>query len=190
EVFRQLLWSSILLLAIALGAYFACSRPSFLSTSNYLVIASFLSEVAIITAGEVMLMICGEIDLSVGFVAALAPFVMYFTWSGAGIPLWVAIIGALVVSAGIGLVEGLGTGVNVNRVKIANFMLCSVLGGLAGTLLAFRVSSIDPLAGGYDIMFRAVSAAVIGGTALAGGSGTVSGGLIGALVLAILLDGF
>ena len=277
-VFLQLRWASILLVAIALGAYFAFSSPSFLSTSNYLVIASFLSEVAIITAGEVMLMICGEIDLSVGFVAALAPFVMYFTWSGTGIPLWAAIIAGLAVSAGIGLVNGLvtvalrvpsfvttlgmsfllngltltvsgafpvtapdqgsrftelmghnqlaelgwalavvvivqlglsytrwglytistggnilgaaETGVNVNRVKIANFMLCSVLGGLAGTLLAFRVSSIDPLAGGYDIMFRAVSAAVIGGTALAGGSGTVSGGLIGALVLAILLDGF
>jgi len=71
--FLQLRWASILLVAIALGAYFAFSSPSFLTRSNILVIAAFLSEVAIITAGEVMLMICGEIDLSVGFVAALAP---------------------------------------------------------------------------------------------------------------------
>ena len=107
--FLQLRWASILLVAIALGAYFAFSSPSFLTRSNILVIAAFLSEVAIITAGEVMLMICGEIDLSVGFVAALAPFVMYFTWSDTGIPLWVGIIAGLVVSAGIGLINGLVT---------------------------------------------------------------------------------
>jgi simple sugar transport system permease protein len=39
-------------------------------------------------------------------------------------------------------------------------------------------------------MFYAVAAAVIGGTALAGGSGTVLGALLGMLVLAILQDGF
>ena len=39
-------------------------------------------------------------------------------------------------------------------------------------------------------MFTAISAAVIGGTALAGGSGTVIGALLGALVLAVLQNGF
>jgi simple sugar transport system permease protein len=39
-------------------------------------------------------------------------------------------------------------------------------------------------------MFFAVAAAVIGGTALAGGSGTIIGALVGALVLAVLQDGF
>jgi simple sugar transport system permease protein len=64
------------------------------------------------------------------------------------------------------------------------------LGGLAGILESFRITSIQPLAGGTGIMFQAVAAAVIGGTALAGGSGTIVGGLLGALVLSILLDGF
>ena len=94
------------------------------------------------------------------------------------------------VAVGGNLVGAREAGVNVNLIKIANFMLCSVLGGFAGTLQAFRITSIDPTAGGNDIMFRAVAAAVIGGTALAGGSGTVTGALIGALVLSILLDGF
>jgi simple sugar transport system permease protein len=98
--------------------------------------------------------------------------------------------GLYTISVGGNQLGASEAGVDVNRVKVANFMICSVLGGLAGILLAFRVTSIDPTAGGYDIMFRAVSAAVIGGTALAGGSGTVTGGLIGALVLAILVDGF
>jgi simple sugar transport system permease protein len=275
--FLQLRWASILLVAIALGAYFAFSNSVFLSGSNLLVIASFISATAIITAGEVMLMICGEIDLSVGFVFALAPFVMYFTWNDLGLPLWLGIVAGLLVGAGVGLVNGLVTvvlrvpsfvttlgmafllgglnltflafpvstplegtrlaevmghnqvwelawalavvavvqvglsytrwglytisvggnllgaaeaGVAVNRIKIVNFMLCSVLGALAGTLEVFRTSSIDVTAGGFDKMFQAVAAAVIGGTALAGGSGTVTGALLGALVLSTLNDGF
>ena len=68
-------------------------------------------------------------------------------------------------------------------------MLTSVFGGFAGILEGFRITSIDPLAGGTDIMFAAVAGAVIGGTALAGGSGTVVGAFLGALVISILRDG-
>jgi simple sugar transport system permease protein len=56
---------------------------------------------------------------------------------------------------------------------------------------AFRINTIDPnIGGGFELMFVAVSAAVIGGTALAGGSGTVVGAFLGALVLAELQNGF
>jgi simple sugar transport system permease protein len=81
-------------------------------------------------------------------------------------------------------------GIRVRLVKIRNFMLASVLAGFAGILEAVRITSTDPLAGGPTIMFAAVSAAVIGGTLLAGGSGTVIGAFIGACVLGILRDGF
>jgi simple sugar transport system permease protein len=81
-------------------------------------------------------------------------------------------------------------GVKTHRIKIGNFMITSVLGALTGILEAFRINSIEPLAGGSGIMFAAVAAAVIGGTALAGGSGTIVGALLGALVLGILRDGF
>jgi simple sugar transport system permease protein len=80
-------------------------------------------------------------------------------------------------------------GIGVNRLKIGNFVLSGALAGLTGTLEAFRISSIDPQAGGNQIMFLAVAAGVIGGTSLAGGSGTIIGGLIGAGVLGILSDG-
>ncbi len=69
-------------------------------------------------------------------------------------------------------------------------MLAAVLAGFTGTLEAFHIGSIDPLAGGNQIMFIAVAAAVIGGTPLAGGSGTIIGALIGAAVLGVLNDGF
>lgn len=81
-------------------------------------------------------------------------------------------------------------GIHVKRLKLRNFILASVLAGLTGILEGFRISSIDPQAGGNQIMFLAVAAAVIGGTPLAGGSGTIIGGLIGAAVLGILNDGF
>lgn len=81
-------------------------------------------------------------------------------------------------------------GIHVNRLKIGNFIVVAVLAGLTGILEAFRITSIDPLAGGNQIMFLAVAAAVIGGTPLTGGSGTIIGGLIGAAVLGILSDGF
>jgi simple sugar transport system permease protein len=81
-------------------------------------------------------------------------------------------------------------GIHVNRLKLGNFILAAVLAGLTGILEGVRITSIDPQAGGNQIMFLAVAAAVIGGTPLTGGSGTIVGGLIGALVLGMLNDGF
>ena len=81
-------------------------------------------------------------------------------------------------------------GIDVAGLKIRNFVLTATLAGLTGILEAFRIASTDPQAGGTNIMFLAVAAGVIGGTPLAGGSGTIIGGLIGAAVLGILSDGF
>lgn len=94
------------------------------------------------------------------------------------------------VAAGANEVGAREAGIHVTRLKIGNFVLCSLLAGLTGCLEAFRIGSIDPQAGGNQIMFLAVAAGVIGGTPLAGGSGTVIGGLIGAVVLGVLNDGF
>jgi simple sugar transport system permease protein len=95
------------------------------------------------------------------------------------------------ISVGGNLLGATEAGIKVARIKIGNFMITSVLGGFAGIMEAFRVHSIDPnLGGGTQVTFAAISAAVIGGTALAGGSGTVIGALLGALVLAELQNGF
>jgi simple sugar transport system permease protein len=268
--------ASIIVVAILLVVYFQVSNQNFFTQANIRTISQFAAATAIISAGEVMLLICGEIDLSVGMVFAFAPFIMYFTYQ-AGLPIWIGIIFGLLASAVVGLfnglvtvllkvpsfittlgtlflIEGLNltisngfpvlapvvgafnqvfgnspwseiiwaiaiaivmqvvlsftkwglhtvatggnllgaseTGVNVNRVKIGNFMLCSVFGGFAGILEGFRITSIDPLAGGTNIMFMAVAGAVIGGTSLMGGLGTIVGAFLGVLVLSILFDGF
>ncbi|MGC8525854.1 ABC transporter permease [Acidiphilium sp.] len=268
--------ASILVVAILLFAYFAISNDNFLSGANLQTLSQFIAPAAIIACGEIMLLICGEIDLSVGQVFALAPFIMAFSVK-AGLGLFVGIALALLVSAVVGLINGgitvllrvpsfvttLGTlflingftltisrgypvntpggtaianifgaagyseflwallivvimhmvlrhrrwglhtiavggnltgateaGINAARIKVGNFVLTSVLGGITGLLEAFRIGSTDPLAGGTNVMFLAVASGVIGGTSLAGGSGTIIGGLLGATVLGVLQDGF
>jgi simple sugar transport system permease protein len=81
-------------------------------------------------------------------------------------------------------------GINVRVTVIRNFIMCSVFAGFVGILEATRATSVTPdTAGASETMFRAVSAAVIGGTLLAGGEGTAIGALIGALFLGVLRDG-
>lgn len=82
------------------------------------------------------------------------------------------------------------SGVKVGRVKVWCFMLCSLLGGLIGVLDGYRIGSLNPGTDGLTLMFYGVAAAVIGGTSLTGGRGTMIGAGIGAIVLGILEDGF
>ena len=270
--------TSILLVAVGLSVYFYSASPAFAEEGNLVTISHYVAPVAILATGQVLLLISGEIDLSVGHVYALAPFLMHYAITFYNVPVLPAIVLALAAGALVGLVNGLVTlllhvpsfvttlgmlfllngitlvtshaypvpipeeargvaqwlgaapwaemmwalaivaffqlvlsrtrwglhtvatggnqhgareaGVKVNRIKIGNFMITSTLGALTGILEAFRINSIEPLAGGSGIMFSAVAAAVIGGTALAGGSGTIVGALLGAVVLGILRDGF
>ena len=81
-------------------------------------------------------------------------------------------------------------GIRVRLVLIRNFVLCATCAGLVGVLEAVRTTSVQPdPAGANSILFDGIAAAVIGGTLLLGGSGTVIGALIGALLLGILNDG-
>jgi simple sugar transport system permease protein len=270
--------ASILLVAIGLVLYFQAATPVFLTESNLVTVSHFAAAIAIIAVGQVLLLVSGEIDLSVGNVYTLAPFLMHYWVDFYRVAALPAILITLVLAAGIGLLNGvitvrlrvpsfvttLGTGfvisgitlttshaypaeipepaeglaawlgaapwsemiwallivavfhvvltstrwglytiavggnpvgasesgIRAGRVKIGNFMITSVLGAFAGIIEAFRIDSIDPSAGGTGIMFYAVAAAVIGGTALAGGSGTVVGALLGAVVLGVIRDGF
>src|SRR5579885_3311862 len=100
--------ASIFIIAVVLIIYFRVSSANFLTSANISTLFGFIYATAIIAAGEVMLLICGEIDLSVGQVSALAPFIMYFV-NQAGFPLWVGLIAGLLVSALVGLFNGVVT---------------------------------------------------------------------------------
>lgn len=79
-------------------------------------------------------------------------------------------------------------GIPTARAKMICFMLCSMLAGFAGMIQVMRLGSPLPSIG-EGMELQAVAAAVIGGTALAGGIGTVVGGIIGAALIRVIDNG-
>lgn len=80
------------------------------------------------------------------------------------------------------------SGVAIDRVKISVYALTGLLAGLAGLVLSSRIGSGQPgLAVGYEL--DAIAAAVIGGTSLSGGIGTIWGTIVGALIIGVLNNG-
>jgi simple sugar transport system permease protein len=301
--FLTLREGSIIVVTILVAIYFSINTGAFFTVDNFKTLLPYFAPIAILAAGEVFLMINGEIDLSIGAVYLFSPF-MFYEITQAGVPLVPAVILALVLCMLVGAINGffnaivgiasfvvtLGTllalsgltliishaepvetpgaqvtttaekvthivnghkvvlsenvnhistfasvfghgtysqlvwalviviglqvvltltrwgiytvsvgsnrlgaaeaGVNVKLVLIRNFILCSTCAGLVGILEAVRTSSVQPdPAGANEILFDGIAAAVIGGTLLAGGAGTVVGALFGALFLGILRDG-
>ena len=301
--FLTLREGSIVVVTLLTTLYFSLSTEHFFSHANFINVLPYFAPYAILAAGEVLLMVAGEIDLSIGSVSLFAPF-MFYQFDQAGLPLVVNLILALLCCAVVGLINGVfveligvssfittlgmllglgglvliishaqpvlmpgadvtthtvnvthivngekivlpekvnevgtfakifgagayseliwalviiigvqvlltltrwGTytiavggnklgareaGINVRLTVIRNFIVCSVFAGLVGVLEATRAGSVTPdTAGASETMFRAVSAAVIGGTLLIGGVGTAIGALFGALFLGVLRDG-
>jgi simple sugar transport system permease protein len=301
--FLTLREGSIIVVTILAALYFTVKTDTFFTHANFVTLLPYFAPFAILAVGEVMLMVAGEIDLSIGSVYLFAPF-MFYEFNQAGLPLIPCLILALLCCAVIGIINGIFTevigvssfittlgmllavggltliishaapvampgaevtsktinvthivngqkvtlpehvnqvgtfanifgagkyseliwallivgavqvllsltrwglytvsvggnklaaaeaGINVRMTVIRNFVLCSMLAGFVGVLEATRSTSITPdTAGASETMFRAVSAAVIGGTLLLGGEGTAIGALFGALFLGILRDG-
>src|SRR3954451_19550035 len=301
--FLTLREGSIVVVTILATIYFSVKVDHFASHANFITLLPYFARFAILAAGEVLLMVNAEIDLSIGSVYLFAPF-MFYEFNQAGLGLVLCLICSLLVSAVVGIINGVVTeiigvssfittlamllglggltliishaapvqmpgaevtsttvnvthivngekitlpehvnhvgtfanifgagtysefiwallivgfiqvvlsatrwgmytiavggnkhgaaeaGVKVRAIVIRNFVLCSLLAGFVGILEANRAGSVTPdTAGASETMFRAVSAAVIGGTLLAGGEGTAIGALFGALFLGILRDG-
>jgi simple sugar transport system permease protein len=279
--FLTLREGSIILITVVTFVFFAVSVGRFTTGGNFKNLLPYFAPYAILAAGEVFVMINGEIDLSIGAVYLFTPFLFYELHHG-GIPLYPAMILALIVAMILGAVNGcavafvgissfvatlgmlfvldgvtlvmshatpvttpgtsvvgvntfsqifgegtyselfwalgivavlqvalvlsrwglytvavggnrLGAaeaGIRVRGVLIRNFMVAALLAGFTGILEAVRVSTATPdPSASNDILFQAIAAAVIGGTLLRGGAGTVVGALLGAVFLGILHDG-
>jgi ribose/xylose/arabinose/galactoside ABC-type transport system permease subunit len=183
--------ATVLVVTIALIIYFAVDSSNFLGSSN---LTTWLSEdaapIIIIAIGEVLLLICGEIDLSVGFVYTLSPFLMHYLIDFYHVPGILAIIISLLMGLAVGWVNAFLT-VTVGLPSfITTLGTGFILLGIVDTTSHAEPATIDPTAGGYQPMFYSVTAAVIGGTAMLGGVGTILGAFLGAVVLATLTDGF
>ncbi len=280
--FLTLREGSVIVVTVITIIYFVATTDNFATWDNFKNLLPYFAPFAILGAGQVFVMINGEIDLSIGAVYLLSPFLFYKLNHDADIALmpsliiallgcgligfingfFVAIVGiasfvvtlgmlfalegtALVIShaqqvampgtsvTGVGTfaqIFGGGTyseliwalaivailqvglsftrwgiytisvggnrlgaaeaGIKVQRNLIRNFIVCALCAGLVGILEAVRTTSASPdPSGANEVLFQGISAAVIGGTLLAGGSGTVVGALIGALFLGVLNDG-
>jgi D-xylose transport system permease protein len=80
-------------------------------------------------------------------------------------------------------------GINVDRVRIAVFMISGFMAGVGGIMLASRLRSVATNTGGGNLLLLVIAAAVIGGTSLFGGTGRVMAALLGALVIASIQNG-
>jgi inositol transport system permease protein len=79
-------------------------------------------------------------------------------------------------------------GLNVKKVKIIIYTYAGLMSAIGGLMLTARVSSGNPTAGlSYEL--DAIASVVIGGTSLSGGSGFISGTIIGALIIGVLNNG-
>ena len=77
------------------------------------------------------------------------------------------------------------SGVSTDKVKIFVYAISGMMAALAGIIITSRLSSAQPTAGsGYEL--DAIAAVVLGGTSLAGGTGTIVGTMIGALIIGVL----
>ena len=295
---------SIIVVAIVVAIYFSANTSTFFTTANFKTLLPYFAPLAILGAGEVFVMILGEIDLSIGAMYMFAPIVFYKLDTSAGLGLLPSMIVALVICMIVGAINGafvaivgvssfvttlgmlfgfeglslvlahgtpvatpgaqitqttaqvhhivnghnitlpekinhIGTfakifgagiyseliwalvivvvlqivltftrwglytvaigsnklgaaeaGVKVKLVTIRNFVMCSLTAGLVGVFEAIRSQTIQPdPSGPNELLLLAIAGAVIGGTLLSGGSGTVVGALIGALFLGMLKDG-
>ena len=279
--FLTLREGSIIVVTALTIIYFAASTSGFATVSNFKTLLPYVAPIAILGAGIVFVMILGEIDLSIGAVYLITPF-LYYKLASNGVPLIPSVIIALLGSALVGLANGFfvavigissfvatfgmlftldgltlvishaapvstpgtspvhvtsfaqvfgeGTysqliwalviivglqvllsftrwgiytvavggnplgaaeaGVRVRLVIIRNFVLCATCAGLVGILEAVRTTTATPDPSGSNaVLFEGIAAAVIGGTLMKGGSGTIVGALFGALFIGVLHDG-
>lgn len=167
--------------------------PSFIATLGMLFVARSITVV--ISGGFPPVIPDGSMpkDLFTEFVGPGNMFRMSFLWF-----LAIAVLATLLLqrtnfgnwvrATGGFLPAAQAMGIPTARVKITCFMLCSLLAGFAGTLQVMRLSAPLPSLG-QGLELQAVAAAVIGGTALTGGIGTILGGIVGAVLIRVIDNG-
>jgi len=95
------------------------------------------------------------------------------------------ILGRYIYAVGGNEQAARASGIRVNNVKMWVYTICGLLSAMGGILLTSRITTGQPNAGaGFEL--DAIAAAIIGGTSTSGGTGTMSGTLIGALLIGVI----
>lgn len=80
-------------------------------------------------------------------------------------------------------------GININRYIIGTYMVTGAIAAIAGILITARTGSGQPISGSEGLELQAITAAALGGAALKGGKGTISGALLAVILLGVLTNG-
>ena len=127
--FLTLREGSIIVVTILAALYFSLKNDRFFTHANFVTLLPYFAPFAILAVGEVLLMVAGEIDLSIGSVYLFAPF-MFYEFNEAGLGLTLCLIGALLLSAIVGLINGVITEVFGVSSFITTLGMLLGLGGL------------------------------------------------------------
>jgi ribose transport system permease protein len=127
-------------------------------------------------------------SLATGSVAGIPmPFIILVVIS---VVMWVvlhrSIYGRYLFAVGRNETAARFSGINSNKVVTGAYVLCGLLAGIAGVLLAFYTNSISPSSHGNFYELYGIAAAVLGGCSLRGGEGSIIGILIGTALLQVL----
>ncbi|MBP2657783.1 MAG: ABC-type transporter, integral rane subunit [Firmicutes bacterium] len=102
---------------------------------------------------------------------------------------FIATLGTMYAARGFALIRSNGeTFIRVERVKMLVYMISGFCAALVGLIVSSQLVASHPATGNSWEM-NAIAAAVLGGTSMAGGIGTIGGTLIGAFVIGVLSDG-
>jgi D-xylose transport system permease protein len=99
------------------------------------------------------------------------------------------VFGRHIFAVGGNLEAARRAGINVTRIRVQAFALCSTLAAVGGILAASRLAAVNQSSGGSDILLMAIAAAVIGGASLFGGRGSPYAALLGILVIQSITNG-
>lgn len=114
--------------------------------------------------------------------------VLIITFVVCSVVLKKTVLGRYIYAVGGNEQAAKASGIRVNKVKMAVYIICGGLAALAGILLTSRITTGQPNAGaGFEL--DAIAAAIIGGTSTSGGKGTMTGTLIGALLIGVISNG-
>ena len=121
---------SIIVVTLITAIYFAINTNSFLTNASFKTLLPYFAPFAILAAGEVFVMILGEIDLSIGAMYLFAPFVFY-KLTTAGIPLVPSVLLALLVCMAVGVANGFFVAVVGINSFVATLAMLFTFEGLA-----------------------------------------------------------
>jgi ribose/xylose/arabinose/galactoside ABC-type transport system permease subunit len=159
--------------------------PAFITTLGGFYIAYALAQM--ISSGSMLSMPADGLFLSLqrGQVVGI-PYLVVVAASVAVVA-WFALnhtsFGRSVVAVGYNRVTAGLSGIRVPRIIISCFVIGSGMAALAAVMLTSRVQIGVPTLGGFNATFETITAAVVGGTSLFGGRGTVVGVIIGAIII-------